>query len=131
MSRIKNVPRRAAGPDIRHIVIGNEGALCFITEVTVKLHGIPEAISGGVCPFPSVEAACNATIATIQSGIPVARIELFDELQVKACNAYSKLALPESPARRFCGDCGGRRRPMMFSWSMAAWNHFAGKRPVL
>ena len=50
----------------------------------MKLHGIPEAISGGICPFPSVEAACNATIATIQSGIPVARIELLDELQVKA-----------------------------------------------
>ena len=53
-------------------------------------------ISGGICPFPSVEAACNATIATIQSGIPVARIELFDELQVKACNVYSKMTLPES-----------------------------------
>jgi D-lactate dehydrogenase (cytochrome) len=65
--------------------------------VTVKLLGIPEAISGGICPFPSVEAACNAAIATIQSGIPVARIELFDELQVKACNAYSKLSLPETP----------------------------------
>ena len=63
----------------------------------MKLHGIPEAISGGICPFPSVEAACNATIATIQSGIPVARIELLDELQVKACNAYSKLDLPETP----------------------------------
>jgi len=50
-----------------------------------------------VCPFPSVEAACNATIMTIQSGIPIARIELLDELQVKATNAYSKLALPEVP----------------------------------
>jgi D-lactate dehydrogenase (cytochrome) len=68
-----------------------------ITELTLKLHGIPEAIASGVCPFPSVEAACNATIATIQTGIPVARIELLDELQVKACNAYSKLALPEQP----------------------------------
>ena len=92
----------------------------------MKLHGIPEAISGGICPFPSVEAACNATIATIQSGIPVARIELLDEVQVKACNAYSKLTLPESPMlflefhgtdgrrRRAIGalrrDCGGSRR---------------------
>src|SRR5262249_41965313 len=57
----------------------------------------PEAIAAGICPFASVEAACNATIATIQSGIPVARIELLDELQVKACNAYSKLTLPEQP----------------------------------
>ncbi len=61
------------------------------------MHGIPEAISAGICPFPSVEAACNATILTIQSGIPVARIELLDEVQVRACNAYSKLTLPETP----------------------------------
>src|SRR5215471_10342921 len=65
--------------------------------LALKLSGIPEAISAGVCPFPSVEAACNAAIATIQSGIPVARIELLDELQVKATNLYSKLALPEVP----------------------------------
>src|SRR5262249_41466420 len=64
---------------------------------TLKLSGIPEAIASGVCPFPSVEAACRATIVTIQSGIPVARIELLDELQVKATNLYSKLALPEVP----------------------------------
>ena len=51
----------------------------------------------GICPFPSVEAACNATILTIQSGIPVARIELLDALQVRACNLYSKLGLPETP----------------------------------
>src|SRR5262249_62091820 len=56
-----------------------------------------EAIASGVCPFPSVEAACMAAIMTIQSGLPVARIELLDELQVKACNAYSKLDLPERP----------------------------------
>jgi D-lactate dehydrogenase (cytochrome) len=68
-----------------------------ITELTLRLHGIPEAIAAGVCPFPSVEAACNATILTIQSGIPVARIELLDDLQVKASNAYSKLTLPERP----------------------------------
>src|SRR5260370_4555956 len=63
----------------------------------LKLHGIPEAIAGGVCPFRSVQAACEAAIATIQSGIPVARIELLDPLQVKAVNAYSKLTLPERP----------------------------------
>ena len=63
----------------------------------LKLSGIPEAIASGVCPFPSVDAACNATILTIQSGIPVARIELLDALQIKAVNAYSKLTLPEVP----------------------------------
>jgi D-lactate dehydrogenase (cytochrome) len=93
----RRAKKSSAGYDLTRLFVGSEGTLGVITEVTVKLHGIPEAISGGICPFPSVEAACNATIATIQSGIPVARIELFDELQVKACNAYSKLTLPESP----------------------------------
>jgi D-lactate dehydrogenase (cytochrome) len=89
--------KSAAGYDLTRLFVGSEGTFGVITELTLKLHGIPEAIASGVCPFPSVEAACNATIATIQTGIPVARIELLDELQVKACNAYSKLALPEQP----------------------------------
>ncbi len=89
--------KSAAGYDLTRLFVGSEGTLGVITEITLKLHGIPEAIASGVCPFPSVEAACNATIATIQTGIPVARIELLDELQVKACNAYSKLSLPEQP----------------------------------
>src|SRR5258708_29124495 len=87
----------SAGSALPRLFVGSEGTLGVITEVTVKLHGIPEAISGGICPFPSVEAACNAAIATIQSGIPVARIELLDEVQVRASNAYSKLTLPETP----------------------------------
>ena len=65
--------------------------------MTLRLAGVPEAVSGGHCPFPNVRSACLATIATIQSGIPVARIELLDKLQVQACNAYSKLSLPETP----------------------------------
>jgi D-lactate dehydrogenase (cytochrome) len=73
------------------------GTLGVITELTLKLAGIPEAIASGICPFPTVEAACNAAILTIQTGIPVARIELLDALQVKASNAYSKLTLPETP----------------------------------
>jgi D-lactate dehydrogenase (cytochrome) len=89
--------KSAAGYDLTRLFVGSEGTLGVITEITLKLHGIPEAIASGVCPFPSVEAACNTTIATIQSGIPVARIELLDELQIKACNAYSKLSLPEQP----------------------------------
>jgi D-lactate dehydrogenase (cytochrome) len=89
--------KSAAGYDLTRLLVGSEGTLGVITEITLKLHGIPEAISAGVCPFPTVEAACNATIATIQSGIPVARIELLDALMVKACNAYSKLTLPEMP----------------------------------
>jgi D-lactate dehydrogenase (cytochrome) len=89
--------KSAAGYDLTRLLIGSEGTLGIITELTLRLHGIPEAIASGVCPFPSVEAACNTTIATIQTGIPVARIELLDGLQVKACNAYSKLSLPEQP----------------------------------
>jgi D-lactate dehydrogenase (cytochrome) len=89
--------KSSAGYDLTRLFVGSEGTLGVITEITLRLAGIPEAIAAGVCPFASVEAACNATIATIQSGIPVARIELLDELQVKACNAYSKLTLPEQP----------------------------------
>ena len=89
--------KSAAGYDLTRLLIGSEGTLGVITEITLRLSALPEAISGGICPFPSVEAACEATIATIQSGIPVARIELLDALQVRAVNAYSKLDLPEQP----------------------------------
>ncbi len=89
--------KSSSGYDLTRLLVGAEGTLGVITELTLKLHGIPEAIGAAICPFPTVEAACNATILTIQSGIPVARIELLDALQVKACNAYSKLTLPESP----------------------------------
>ena len=89
--------KSSSGYDLTRLLIGAEGTLGIITELTLRLQGIPEAIAGGICPFPSVEAACNATIMTIQSGIPVARIELLDEVQIRACNAYSKLTLPEKP----------------------------------
>src|SRR4029453_5992445 len=89
--------KTAAGYDLTRLMVGSEGTLGLIPSLPLRLSGIPEGIASGVCPFPSVEAACNATIVTIQSGIPVARIELLDALQVKACNAYSKLTLPEMP----------------------------------
>ena len=87
--------KTSAGYDLTRLLIGSEGTLGLITELTVKLQGIPEAIAGGICSFPSVEAACNAVITTIQYGIPVARIELLDAVQVRACNHYSGLELPE------------------------------------
>jgi D-lactate dehydrogenase (cytochrome) len=93
----RRAKKSSSGYDLTRLLIGAEGTLGIITELTLRLSGIPEAISGGICPFPSVEAACNATILTVQSGIPVARIELLDPLQVRACNIYSKLTLPEVP----------------------------------
>ena len=87
--------KSSAGYDLTRLLIGSEGTLGLITELTVKLQGIPETIAGGICSFPSVEAACNAVINTIQYGIPVARIELLDTVQVCACNRYSGLELPE------------------------------------
>ena len=88
--------KSSAGYDLTRLIVGSEGTLAVITEITLRLSGVPESISGGVCPFPSIEAACHAVIATIQSGIPVARIELMDDVQVRASNAYSRLHLPET-----------------------------------
>jgi D-lactate dehydrogenase (cytochrome) len=97
ISTASRAKKSAAGYDLTRLLIGSEGTLGIITELTLRLAGIPEVITAGICPFPSVEAACKATILTIQSGIPVARIELLDTLQVRASNAYSKLTLPETP----------------------------------
>jgi D-lactate dehydrogenase (cytochrome) len=89
--------KSSAGYDLARLLIGSEGTLGVITALTLKLQGQPQAIAGGVCPFPSVDAACNAVIATIQMGIPVARIELVNQLQMKAMIDYSRLDYPESP----------------------------------
>jgi len=97
MNTARRAKKTAAGYDLTRLIVGSEGTLGVITQLTLKLSGIPEAISGGVCPFPTVEACCNTTIQTIQSGIPIARIELLDALQVRACNMHSKLDLPETP----------------------------------
>lgn len=97
MTTSRRAKKSSAGYDLTRLIVGAEGTLGIITELTLKLAGIPEAIASGVCPFPSVDAACNAAILTIQSGIPVARIELLDALQIKAVNSYSKLTLPEVP----------------------------------
>ena len=92
----RRAKKSSAGYDLTRLFIGAEGTLGIVTEITLRLFGIPEAISGGICPFPSVKAACDATIMTIQSGLPVARIELLDDLQVKGVNLHSKIGLPET-----------------------------------
>lgn len=89
--------KSSAGYDLTRLLVGAEGTLGLITEITLRLHGIPEAMSAARCSFPTVDAACRAVMATIQYGIPVARIELLDKVAVRAVNAYSKLDLPESP----------------------------------
>ncbi|MDO6520766.1 FAD-linked oxidase C-terminal domain-containing protein [Shimia thalassica] len=89
--------KSSAGYDLTRLMVGSEGTLGLITEITLKLQGIPEAMSSARVSFDTVDAACRAVMMTIQYGIPVARIELLDALTVKAVNAYSKLTLPEAP----------------------------------
>src|SRR5436309_8194600 len=89
--------KSSAGYDLTHLFVGAEGTLGIISELTIKLRGIPETIAAAACSFETVRGACQATILAIQTGIPVARIELLNAAQVQACNSYSKLSLPETP----------------------------------
>lgn len=124
--------KSSAGYDLTRLLVGSEGTLGLITELTLRLHGIPEAISSASCCFDDIRDACQSVIDTIQFGVPVARIELLDELTVKAVNAYSGLTLPEKTllllefhgssayvaeqadrCGTICADCGGSE----FEWS--------------
>jgi D-lactate dehydrogenase (cytochrome) len=89
--------KSSAGYDLTRLFIGSEGTLGIITELTVRLYPIPEAISGAVCAFPCVDEAVNTVIETIQLGVPVARIELLNQIAVSAINRYSKTSLREAP----------------------------------
>src|SRR5690242_9144911 len=89
--------KSSAGYDLTRLLVGSEGTLGIITELTVRLYGIPEAMSSAICAFDTIEGSVDTVIATIQSGIPIARIELLDEVQIDALNRYSKLSYPPKP----------------------------------
>jgi len=99
--RVVRLGTRAAksstGYDLVRLLVGAEGTLGIITEVTLRLYGVPEAMTAATCVFPDLRAAVETVVEIIQSGISVARMEFLDEYQIRACNRYSQLSLPEQP----------------------------------
>ena len=89
--------KSSAGYDLTRLMVGSEGTLGVITEITLRIYPLPEAISAAVCSFPSIEAAVRTTIEVIQLGVPIARVELIDHNAVRMVNAHSKLGLREEP----------------------------------
>jgi D-lactate dehydrogenase (cytochrome) len=83
--------KSSAGYDLTRLFVGSEGTLGIITEIQLRLYGIPESISAAVCQFPDMKSAVDSVIVAMQLGIPVARIELLDDVQMEACNRYSQL----------------------------------------
>ncbi|SEN77212.1 D-lactate dehydrogenase (cytochrome) [Pseudorhodobacter antarcticus] len=92
-----SAPKSSAGYDLTALFVGSEGTLGLTTELTLRLHGQPEAVSAAVCAFPSIADAVDCVIATIQTGIPMARIEFLDATTVAACNAFAGTTLSLDP----------------------------------
>ncbi|CAA9531569.1 MAG: D-Lactate dehydrogenase, cytochrome c-dependent [uncultured Sphingomonadaceae bacterium] len=89
--------KSSAGYDLTHLLAGSEGTLGIIVEATLRLHGVPEAVLAGTWRFETLDGAVQTVIATIQSAVPVARMELLDGAAIRACNRYAHLDLPEGP----------------------------------
>ena len=116
--------KSSAGYDLTRLFVGSEGTLGVITEVALKLYGIPEAVSSAVCQFEDLESAVNTVILTIQSGVPMARIELLNDDQMEACIRFSKLQGTRKPTLFFefhGSETGAKERPKWSGDRLRVW----------
>jgi D-lactate dehydrogenase (cytochrome) len=97
LTTARRARKSSAGYDLTHLFVGSEGTLGIVVGATLRLHGQPESLLSGAWPFATLEGAVDTVIATVQMGIPIARIELLDPAAIRACNRHAKLDLPEQP----------------------------------